>query len=98
MSTEPTMSLPEFFDHVAQVQDDRIARGVRRVYFQHDTLTPHNVRGVWEDVPLDAVPAVGDVLDLAGFGHDGVDGQWRVAAVAPNGPSAVLVTMTDVTA
>ncbi len=95
MSSDGTMSLDEFFDHAAQIQSDRIARGVRRVYFQHDTLTPHNVRGVWEDVPVDRLPQTGDVLELGGFGYDGEDGTWRVAAVVPNGPSAVLVTMTD---
>ncbi len=97
MSNDGTMSLPEFFDHVDAVQADRLARGVRKIYFQHDTLTPRNVRATWLNIPVAEVPQVGDVLDLPGFGYHGVDGQWRVARVDENGTTSYVVTMTDVT-
>lgn len=93
---EGNMTLPEFFDHVDAVHADRIARGVRRIYFQHDTLTPNNVRLTWDDIPLAEVPQVGDVLDLSGFGYMGADGQWKVARVEENGATSYVITMTDI--
>lgn len=96
--TDAHMTLPEFFAHVDDVKADRLARGVRKVYFQHDTLTPLNVRATWDDIPLAEVPKVGDVLDLPGFGYDGADGRWRVAKVAENGTTSYVVTMTDLEA
>lgn len=96
MSNDGTMSLPEFFNHVDAVHAGRLARGVRTIYFQHDTLTPNNIRATWDDIPVENVPRVGAILALRGFGYDGADGQWKVTRVDENGATSYVVTMTDV--
>lgn len=65
-----------------------------RVYFMHDTLTPHNVRGTWDDVL--AVPSVGDVLTVE-MGYYGARVEWTVAQVEWLNPHAVTLHMTGPT-
>lgn len=91
-----TMSLEQFFDHVDDVQEQMRARGIVTVYFQHDTLTPGNVRATWEDHPVAELPKVGDVLVLPHAGFYGSPGHWRVkdVEILASGAGA-LVTMTD---
>ncbi len=96
MSSDGNMTLSELFNHVDAVHADRLARGVRKIYFQHDTLTPTNVRATWDDIPVENVPRVGALLALRGFGYDGAGGQWKVARVDENGSTSYVVTMTDV--
>lgn len=94
---QPNMTLGEFFDHVADVQQRRRAAGVATVYFTHRTLTPGNVRVVWDEVPLNDVPAEGDVLDVAGGGYMGADGHWIVReAKWVHHSGAVFVQVDDI--
>jgi hypothetical protein len=72
------ITLAEFFADVDRIHRHRRAAGVARVYFRHRTFVPNNVCEVWEDVPLNEVPAAGDVLDMAGTGSMGAEGRWRV--------------------
>lgn len=67
-------------------------RGVVRIYFQHETLTPHNIRATREDVPVRDVPAIGQIVELRGAGYDGADARWVVTGEQwhAGGPSLTL--------
>lgn len=88
------MTLPEFFDHVTVIQEDRRRRGVVTVYFMHDELTPSTVRGVWEEHPLSEVPNEGDLLNVE-MGYMGALVCWRVARRQDMPGAAVTLHMTD---
>lgn len=88
-------SLEQFFDHVDQVQADMRARGVVTVYFQHDQLTPGQVRATREDVPIRDVPEEGAAIDLPHAGYMGAPAHWRVKRVEWLAGPGVVLHMTD---
>ncbi|MEU7170379.1 hypothetical protein ABZ949_02660 [Micromonospora tulbaghiae] len=65
-----------------------------RVYVMHDTLTPHNVRGVWDDVL--AVPAEGDTFTTQ-WGYMGATVDWTVARQEWLNDGAVTLYVTGPT-
>lgn len=89
------MTLAEFFDHVADVHKRRRAAGVATVYVTHRTLSPHNVRVVWDGVPLNDVPAEGDVIDVPNGGYMGANGHWTVLAVEWKHESGAVFVQVD---
>ncbi len=94
---EPTMmTVPDFFNHVDRVRADMQARGVFTVYFEHETLTPNNIRGTWNDAPANTIPKVGDVLTLNHMGYYGCPGIWQVTKVKELASgTAYQVTVAD---
>ncbi|RKR92850.1 hypothetical protein BDK92_7332 [Micromonospora pisi] len=62
-----------------------------RIYFQHNTLTPDNVRTTWDNALV--IPAVGDEIPLT-CGYMGAAVTWTVARVEWLNRWAVLLHMT----
>lgn len=88
-------TVEDFLDDRAASIEDRVKRGVRTVYFLHNTLTPGNVRATRQNIPLADVPKVGQVVDLPGAGLYGADVQWRVDDVEDTGPAAYTIYCKD---
>jgi len=62
-----------------------------RVYVVHDTLTPQNVRGTWDDVLV--IPAVGDTF-TSPWGYMGATVDWTVTRQEWLNGSAVTLYVT----
>ncbi|MEU3455303.1 hypothetical protein ABZ671_17155 [Micromonospora sp. NPDC006766] len=92
---QPTITLAGFLAQVTADQQRHEADGPVDVYFHHDTLTPHTVRTVWDDVPRATVPAEGKVLTMRGSGYQGADAHWQVISLQWLDGPAVIVHVTD---
>lgn len=76
-----TMTLPEFFTDVACQMNAMREAGLVTVYFQHETITPGNVRFTWEDHPIREVPEEGDLICHPHAGYWGTPARWHITKI-----------------